>query len=232
MSIKANHILLILFTVYFSATAYSQQGPSNFYFDSPQPSVNHNAHLAGFDGVYFAENDTNKRIEIVADTVFAHKIIWSHITQGQMKETPKLMARNGFLHGLKRNDSIPYVQSNDTLYFGVPYKTVVFYACDSMVCRKLDDNRVVLNFEERTGKWTCTILEKDQDGLLYMKHMDHEEVAHMLNLLGIVEPDKAEHLPTQFATAEPESFMRFVNQGGFTGNMVFYKPNEKQEGKK
>jgi hypothetical protein len=222
---KAKAVLRNLFTVFFFFPAFGQTDVSNFYFSLPQPVDGQaNASLSTLEGTYFASEDTNRRLEIRNDTVFARKVIWSQFTDADLKALPKLMARNGYLHGLVRNDSVPYVRSADTLYFGIPYETVLFHPSETMVCHRLDDERFVLNYREKADKWTCSLLHRDKEGMLYLSYLDHDEVGGILPVIGQITDDKGEHIPTRVVQATGDGFRQFVEQGGFTGHMVFYEP--------
>ncbi len=204
------------------------QQPSNFFFREPQPPADEltGCSLDRFKGVYFAEEDTLRKLEIKGDTILARKIIWTNLSTEDLKSNPKWMLRSGFLHGIKQNDSLPCVVKKDSIFFGIPYETAVFKPGDNQHCRVLDKNRVVLNYKDTDNHWICVLMHFDENGFLYMNHMDHDVSADRLHLLGSVQEETGNSLPTKVVTTTREGFKAFVDANGFGARMVFYMPGK------
>jgi hypothetical protein len=72
-------------------------------------------------GVYKNE-DTGTEFVLNAEGISMVTIINSFITKEQVRETSKYQVRNGYLFGVKENDSIPCIFEDDKYFFGIRQK--------------------------------------------------------------------------------------------------------------
>lgn len=137
---------------------------------------------------------------------------------------PKWMMRNGYVHGVVRNDSLKYEKINDTLHFVLQYRSIMFAPSDKSVCKWLNDNKVVINFMEKTDRWTCMVLERTAKNEIFICHLDHDAVKNILSSLGSLSNEPGSIIPTILASPNRNEFLKFVDEGGFDSRKLKYEP--------
>jgi hypothetical protein len=218
-------VLRNFFTVFISFSSFAQSSEvSNFYFTEPQPVEESSGSLEVFQGLYRMKSDTNQFLKVWGDTMVSNMFHSIQMPTTEFDANVKWMKRNGYIHGVVRNDSLPYVQHNDTLLFVIPYKTTMFSPSEDMICRRLNDRKVVLNFKESTDKWTCMVLEKTDDNQLIIYHLDHDAVEKLLPILGKIAMEPGAVMPTKLVSPKGVNFIKFVDKGGFDTRKMVYQP--------
>jgi hypothetical protein len=77
--------------------------------------------------------------------------IYSFITREQIRESSKFSVRNGYLHGMVKNDSLPCYLENDKYYFGIKQQEVLIGKGSPHKLTKIDDRHYIINFKESYG---------------------------------------------------------------------------------
>lgn len=72
----------------------------------------------------------------------------AYITRDQIRESALLDERNGYLFGIKADDSIPCVQENDRYYYGLENKLLVVGAGSAHQLTRIDAKTYIINFRE------------------------------------------------------------------------------------
>ena len=101
-------------------------------------------------GVYKNEQ-TGTEFVFNAEGVSMITIINSFITREQVRETSKYQVRNGYLFGVKENDSIPCIEEDGKYFFGIRHKVTLNDPNHKAVIKKISNQSYMLNFIETKG---------------------------------------------------------------------------------
>ena len=97
----------------------------SFYFSSPVPSEG--AKVSHIDAKWYGKyssDDGLRTYEVNEKGIFIVSTSISSISKETVRESSKYKVRNGFLYGVVKNDSVPYVLDEGRYYFGVRNKDV------------------------------------------------------------------------------------------------------------
>ncbi len=103
-----------------------------------------------FYGVYKNEQ-TGTEFVLNGEGISMVTIINSFITREQVRETSKYQVRNGYLFGVKENDSIPCIEEDDKYFFGIRQKVTLNDPSHKAIIKKIAPQSYVLNFIETKG---------------------------------------------------------------------------------
>jgi hypothetical protein len=101
-------------------------------------------------GVY-KNAETGTEFVLNAEGISMVTIINSYITREQVRETSKYQVRNGYLFGVKENDSIPCIEEGDKYFFGIRHKINLNDAEHKALIKKISAQSYMLNFIETKG---------------------------------------------------------------------------------
>lgn len=124
----------------------------------------------GLYGIYKNE-ETGTEFVLNADGISMVTIINSYITKEQVRETSKYQVRNGYLFGVKENDSIPCIFEDDKYFFGIRQKITLNDPNHKAIIKKTGPNSYVLNFIETKG-YSPSLLTFSNNSLV-IKHFTY-----------------------------------------------------------
>lgn len=129
--------------------------------------------LQPYFGVY-SSDQADMDYEFNAKGVFAVSLIFSSISRETIRESSTYRVSNGWLHGVKTNDSIPCELQGEYYHFAIKQKEQLIGTDESEhVLMKISDRTYILNFEEN-GKYTPSIFEfKGTE--LHIRHFTYED---------------------------------------------------------
>ncbi|HIP37112.1 MAG TPA: hypothetical protein EYG85_09695 [Crocinitomix sp.] len=154
-------ILTLIFTFNY---VYAQQDTTNFSYYFKNNTADYqkvNVVPKRFYGIY--ELKPNKRNEIriaagdyfIIDSsgIYISKNNLISITKEEVRENGKYNVKNGYLFGVKANDSIPVVLQKDKYYFLIPVKSYL-YSTSSHVMYKINSSSFIIFSKEDNGYYS------------------------------------------------------------------------------
>ncbi|MGV3630168.1 MAG: hypothetical protein ACO1O6_03130 [Bacteroidota bacterium] len=99
----------------------------------------------------YKNEETGTEFVLNAEGISMVTIINSYITKEQVRETSKYQVRNGYLFGVKDNDSIPCIFEDDKYFFGIRQKITLNDPNHKAIIKKISPQAYVLNFLETKG---------------------------------------------------------------------------------
>jgi len=124
-------------------------------------------------GIY-SSDQTDMDYEFNAKGIFAVSLIFSSISRETIRESSTYRVSNGWLHGVKANDSIPCELQGEYYHFAIKQKEQLIGSDETEhVLMKISDRTYILNFEEN-GSYTPSIFEfKGTE--LHIRHFTYED---------------------------------------------------------
>jgi hypothetical protein len=112
--------------------------------------------------------------EFSAEGLFAVSILYSSISRKMVRETGKYSVRNGYLFGVKENDSIPYIEEGDKYFFGIRTREQLAGISSPHVLTRIDAQNYILNNNEN-NRFTPTFIQFNGKELLlhYFSYSDN-----------------------------------------------------------
>lgn len=159
----------------FSVTVFQLMSQISYDFAIPlPPSGQETQHVAPpYFGVY-SSDQADMDYEFNQQGIFAVSLIFSSISRETIRESSTYRVSNGWLHGVKANDSIPCELQGEFYHFAIKQKEQLVGAEESEhVLMKISDRTYILNFEEN-GVYTPSILEfKGTE--LHIRHFNYSD---------------------------------------------------------
>jgi hypothetical protein len=124
-------------------------------------------------GIY-SSDQTDIDYEFNAQGVFAVSKIFSTISRETIRESSAYRVSNGWLHGVKQNDSIPCELQGEYYHFAIKQKEqLIGKARTNHVLKKVSNQVYILNFEENGG-YTPSVFEF-KGSELHIRHFTYED---------------------------------------------------------
>ena len=215
----------ILFLIYFFSTycIYAQNEVSSFYFKSPQP-VNtdtsfefHKEHW----GAYYKSDDSLVRLIVEKDSIFTEFVIMLSLSKQELRKDKKLSIDDSLLFGVKANYGIPYMIFDDTLY-AVILQNDLFFKIDENNPLKYHDQKYFLNYKNKNGFFSTTLLSFEKESLL-LSEIDHYESMNLIRNFNELNETEVYKIKTYIATPSEEEFFNFIKNNGFSTNIKYHK---------
>lgn len=219
-------IFLGLFFITASNHIFAQDKLSSFYFKESAPKgMNELDTLLGeFEGVYYNSEDSLRWLIVEQDSIISQFNMYTFITEDDLKKKKGVRFDDGFLYGMME-DSLPAFVQNDTVFFGLPYRTNYFKPGINQHLFQLDSNQY-LKSTKVSGKdlYTYTILTFYSDSL-FIDELDHEVLEQELEVLGKIRSEKKEEFTTFIAKPDQKSLLEFLKVQGFRQRKSFIREN-------
>jgi hypothetical protein len=124
-------------------------------------------------GIY-SSDQADMDYEFNAQGIFAVSLIFSSISRETIRESSTYRVSNGWLHGMKANDSIPCELQGEYYHFAIKQKEQLIGNEESAnVLMKISDRTYILNFAEN-GTFTPSIFEF-KGSELHVRHFTYED---------------------------------------------------------
>jgi hypothetical protein len=122
----------------------------------------------------YSSDQTDMDYEFNAQGVFAVSLIFSSISRETIRESSNYRVSNGWLHGVKANDSIPCELQGEYYHFAIKQKEQLIGNDEDLnVLMKISDRTYILNFAEN-GTFTPSIFEF-KGSELHVRHFTYED---------------------------------------------------------
>lgn len=147
-------------------------GQKSYYFSEPVPSIENRVEniSSNYFGTYQSSN--GRTYEISNDGIFIISTSVSSISRETIRESSTYTVRNGFIHGVILNDSIPCVLEGERYYFGIKNKDVLVGPSSDNVLTKSSATLYYINTFEN-GQYIPTKIEFVKKSLI-VSHFDYE----------------------------------------------------------
>ena len=99
----------------------------------------------------------NNQFEFTEAGIFTLTTVVHSISRETLRESSQYAVRNGYIFGVRENDSIPCVEENDRYYFGVRQRDTLIGINSKNILRKIDAMNYILNFSENGTYTPCLI---------------------------------------------------------------------------
>ncbi len=164
-------MLLVLFC------GVSSQLASQVSYDFAHPLPPGGIAVSTVDEIYFSTYDNSQSdidYEFSADGIFAVSILYSSISRKMIRESSKYSVRNGYLFGVKENDSVPCFEEGDKYFFGIRTREQLAGAGSSNVLMRIDAQNYVINNKEN-DRYTPTFIQFNGKELIicYFSYADN-----------------------------------------------------------
>lgn len=148
---------------------------------------------------YYTSKNAGIDYEITVKGIFIVSTIFSSITRETIRESSKYRVENGYLFGIKENDSIPCILEGDSYLFGIKTRELIAGESSKNVLTRISDKSYILNFEEK-GHYTPTLLEFKGKSLT-VRHFTYENSTEVFNR--VKERSETEQQGLTYITLEP-----------------------------
>ena len=165
---------LILIVTLFSFHIDFSQKIYSVYFSASQPQKVKAKVFFDTDIIGVYKKQDNELVDIVIDSteIVVRYIVPMFLTATEINSNDKFEIKNNMIFGVDENKGLEYFVDNDTLYFGVFQKDLLFSITDSTILKKEGDN-YFLN-SKVNDFWETTLLYK-KDKTLYLRTIDVSE---------------------------------------------------------
>ncbi len=164
-----------LFILLFICFSNNLKGQVSYDFAVPLPPSGQEAITVAqpYFGIY-SSDQADMDYEFNAQGVFAVSLIFSSISRETIRESSTYRVSNGWLFGIKPNDSIPCELQGEYYHFAIKQKEQLIGNEDSEnVLMKISDRTYILNFAEN-GNYTPSIFEF-KGSELHIRHFTYED---------------------------------------------------------
>ncbi len=196
-------IIVLIATLVLSNLSFSQK---SYYFENPlSPSNEKITHVSEKCFGSYIGNTGTLTYEVNADGIFVKSTSISSISRETIRESSQYKVRNGFIHGVIKNDSLPCVLDDDRYYFGINNKDVLIGAGSLNILSPLDDygraylintydngNYIPMRLEFAMGKLTISYFDYEFDTKLFRFISDKRSINTGGTELVILNPDEKE----------------------------------------
>ena len=170
-SIRSLVLCLFLSITHF----FDLHAQSSYDFAIPLPPSGEEVKSVDFNyyGRYSCE-ETDMDYEFNEKGVVALSLIFSSISREKIRESSTYRVSNGWLHGVRANDSIPCELQGEFYHFALLQREKLIGDGESKnVLMKISNQTYMLNFEEN-GHYTPSIFEF-RGSELHVRHFSYEE---------------------------------------------------------
>ncbi len=138
--------VLFSFLLFGTFLAYGQ---ASVQFSDPQPSGVSSTSTTD-ESCFGKYKDANTGVTYVVsrEGISIETVVISYVTREQIRESSKLQVKGSHLHGLNGNDSVPCVEEDDKVYYGIQQKLVVIGAGNLNSLSRISAKKYVINFHE------------------------------------------------------------------------------------
>lgn len=206
-------LIFALFCVMLNVS--SAQKIYSVYFSSPQPQKKVNKFFFDADiiGTYQKQDDELVDIVIDSTSVVVRYITAMFLTTSEINSNPKFEFKNNLLFGIDNSKGLEYFIENDTVYFGVFQKEVLFQITDSTLLKK-EGNDYFLNY--KTDDFWETVWLYSKDTTLYLRMIDiTQEEEKVKKHLSPLTTDFLKKEKVYISSPSAKSFLTFVKEKGF-----------------
>lgn len=111
---------VFIFSILLSSIAIGQTELYSVYFEKEHPLGEKVKNPEQFYGTYTSHQDESKQWIFNQEGIFIAEIIPLKIPKESVRESSKYTVRNGYIFGVKENDSLPYIDQTDCYLVGIP----------------------------------------------------------------------------------------------------------------
>ena len=161
----------------------------------------------------------NNQFEFTEAGIFTLTTVVHSISRETLRESSQFAVRNGYIFGIRENDSIPCVEENDRFYFGVRQRDTLFGLNSKNILRKIDAMNYILNFSEN-GTYTPCLLTFEGKFLTlrYFYYDDLSKPFEKFKSKSINESDGIQYITLNPTLKEWEK----ISNKDYLGDEVFY----------
>lgn len=116
-------------------------------------------------------NETNQ-FEFTEAGIFTLTTVVHSISRETLRESSQYSIRNGYIFGVRENDSIPCVEENDRYYFGIRQRDTIIGSNSKNILRKIDASNYLINFNENGTFTPCLITFEGKT--LIIRYFDYD----------------------------------------------------------
>ena len=178
-----------------------------------------------FKGKYVFEKDSLNRIYVDDSTFNGVSFIYLQGEKSKLLSKPNVKLRDNYLFGIVNNDSLPCVEENDTLYYGIPLRSELFNVNDlSQPIYVLSDNEFIfLDLGIMNSKcFTCTKYTF-YDDRLEISSVDHDLEMELIKRHFKMDTEMIDGFKTYICRGSISNFIKFSNANGFNDIVTYYK---------
>jgi hypothetical protein len=173
MKVLTSIISVLFFSLYSVAqTSY------DFSITLPPNSPEISSVPKSFFGVYSSDS-ADIDYEFSAKGVFAISTVYNQISRETMRESSKYRVENGYLFGVQKDDSIPYILEGEYYVFGIKYREQIVGGTAEHKLVQLTSNSFIINFKENET-FTPSLFEFNRK-TLSIRHFTYETGTAVFN---------------------------------------------------
>ena len=186
-------------------------GQKSYYFSDPMPSAENSVTTVASSqfGKYVASN--GRTYEFSNEGVYVISTSISSISRETIRESSKYSVRNGFIHGVLENDSLPCVTEGERHYFGVKNKdAIIGIGSDNVMC-KIDANTYIINVFEN-GQYIPTRI-KFIGKTVSISYFDYEIDTEIFDFIETQKSIETDQYQLIILTPTESEFIKLSNSG-------------------
>jgi hypothetical protein len=190
-------LLLFLFTL----SSFSLLGQVSYEFKYPlPPDAKQIQHVdRPYYGTYSSDS-SDISYEFNENGVFSNTFMVQSISRETVRESSKYQIRNGYLHGVVKDDSVLVVEQDDQYYFGIPQSSCLICEGVQNVLMKRSGTSYILNFYEN-GHYLPALLSFEGSSFS-IQFFDYELETKAFRKITVSGEKESENLTT--ITLEPD----------------------------
>lgn len=151
----------------------SAQVSYDFAIPLPPSGQEVNSVASLYFGIY-SSDETDMDYEFNENGITARSIVFNSISRAAIRESSTYRVTNGWLHGVKNNDSVPCELQGEFYHFALLQREQLIGNEDSKnILMRISDRTYILNFEEN-GHYTPSIFEF-KGSELHVRHFSYED---------------------------------------------------------
>lgn len=198
-------------------------GQKSYYFSDPV--ANNMGSLQSVDEKYFGTyTSSNGRIyEINAVGIFIISTSISSMSRESIRESAKFDVRNGFIHGVVENDSIPCVLDGERYYFGIRNKDqIIGPGSNNTLSRSTArSNEYYINIRENDVYYPIKLVLNRND--LQISYFDYEFETTVFDNVEKTKTINSEMTELVILSPDQNEFDQLLNAGIFGSSVKFKK---------
>jgi len=127
-----------------------------------------------YNGEYILESDSSQRIKLYKDSIVITNLIAFSVTEDEVKSHPNWFTQNGKIYGIHKHKSLPYIQSNDTLFAVLELNYPIWSSSDKVVNTRYTQN-ILTVFNQTDQFWTFYKIQLDSTQVI-ISRFNHDKV--------------------------------------------------------